>query len=182
MSADLRALRSDPFGLLAELERRLRAVRMDVAAGEAQTWTGLGFRVGSHWLVAPREDVREVIPPPPTTRVPNAQAWMRGVANVRGELLAIVDLPALLGITDSPQQRLQRVLVLNSRRVPAGLLVDEVAGYRQFSPADQRPALATQAQPFTPYLLGAFAREGQPWLAFSLHRLAQAEAFRSAAL
>src|SRR5690606_14950592 len=135
----------------------LRAARMDVVAGEAQSWMGLGFRIGASLLVAPREDVREVIVPPPTTRVPNAKAWMRGVANVRGELLAVVDLPNLLGITETQQQRLQRVLLLNSRRVPVGLLVDEVAGYRQFGPADQRPALAAQAQPFTPYLLGAFA-------------------------
>src|SRR5690606_18400979 len=117
-----------------------------------------------------------------TTRVPNAKAWMRGVANVRGELLAVVDLPNLLGIAEPSQPRLHRVLVLNSKRVPVGLLVDEVAGYRQFAPVDQRPALAAQAQPFTPFLLGAFAREGQQWLAFSLHRLVQDEAFRSAAL
>lgn len=182
MAAELRGLRNDPFGQLAELERLLRAARMDAAAGEAQSWTGLGFRIGTTWLVAPREDVREVIVPPATTRVPNAKAWMRGVANVRGELLAVVDLANLLGITDTSQQRLQRVLVLNSRRVPVGLLVDEVAGYRQFAPSDQRPALAAQAQPFTPYLLGAFARENQHWLAFSLHRLVQDEAFRSAAL
>lgn len=182
MAAELRALRDDPFGQLAELERLLRMARMDAVAGEAQTWTGLGFRLGQTWLVAPREDVREVIPPPATTRVPNAKAWMRGVANVRGELLAVVDLPNLLGLPDAPQQRLQRVLVLNSKRTPVGLLVDEVAGHRQFAPGDQRPVLTNDAQPFTPYLLGAFARENQHWLAFSLHRLVQDEAFRSAAI
>ncbi|MES0874029.1 chemotaxis protein CheW [Sinimarinibacterium thermocellulolyticum] len=182
MAGELRGLRDDPFGQLAELERLLRASRRDAAAGAAQSWTGLGFRIGDTWLVAPREDVREVIPPPATTRVPNAKPWMRGVANVRGELLAVVDLPGLLGLGETPQQRLQRVLVLNSRRVPVGLLVDEVAGYRQFSPGDQRPALVARSQPFTPYLLGAFARENRQWLAFSLHRLVQDEAFRSAAL
>ncbi len=182
MSAELRALRGDPFGQLSGLERALRAARMDTVAGEAQTWTGLGFRIGETWLVAPREDVREVITPPATTRVPNAHTWMRGVSNVRGELFAIVDLASLLGLPESVPQRLQRVLILNSKRIPAGLLVDEVAGYRQFTPADQRPGLAAQAQPFTPWLLGAFAREGQKWLAFSLHRLALDETFRSAAL
>jgi len=182
MPADLRAMRDDPFGQLLELEGRLRAARMDVAAGEAQTWTGLGFRIGQTWLVVPREDVREVIPPPPTTRVPNARDWMRGVANVRGELLAIVDLPVLLGLPESEPHRMQRVLVFNSRRTPAGMLVDEVAGYRQFTPGEQRGEIAAQSQPFTPYLLGAFVREGQPWLAFSLHKLAQSDLFRSAAL
>lgn len=182
MTADLRAMRGDPFGQLLELDARLRAARMDAAAGEAQTWTGLGFRLGETWLVAPRDDVREVIPPPPTTRVPNARGWMRGLANVRGELLAIVDLPALLGLPQAEHQRIQRVLVLNSKRNPVGMLVDEVAGYRQFLPGEQRAEIAARAAPFTPFLLGAFVREGQPWLAFSLHKLVQDESFRSAAL
>lgn len=182
MPGDLRAMRDDPFGQLLELEGLLRAARADAVAGETQTWTGLGFRVGQTWLVAPREDVREVLPPPATTRVPNARAWMRGMANVRGELLAVVDLGGLLGLHESEHQRLQRILVLNSKEVPVGLLVDEVAGYRQFTPGEQRIEIAAQAQPFTPYLLGAFVREGQPWLAFSLHKLAQGEPFRSAAL
>lgn len=182
MAADLRAMRGDPFGQLLEIESRLRSARMDAVAGEAQTWTGLGFRIGQTWLVAPREDVREVIPPPPTTRVPNARAWMRGLANVRGELLAVVDLSGLLGLPAAEHHRVQRVLVLNSKRTPVGLLVDEVAGYRQFTPGEQRAEIAAQSPPFTPYLLGAFVHEGQPWLAFSLHKLAQDESFRSAAL
>ena len=104
------------------------------------------------------------------------------MANVRGELLAIVDLAGLLGLHDAEHQWLQRILVLNSKEVPVGLLVDEVAGYRQFTPGEQRIEIAAQAQPFTPYLLGAFVHEGQPWLAFSLHKLAHSEAFRSAGL
>ncbi|MDD3764766.1 MAG: chemotaxis protein CheW [Nevskiales bacterium] len=182
MSAQLRELRDDPFELLLQYEDQLRAARTDAVAGQAEAWVGLGFRIGETWLVAPRADVREVIPPPPATRVPNARSWLRGVANVRGELLAIVDLPDLLGLKRSDPHRSQRVLVLNSREVPAGFLVDEVVGYRQFGPGEQRNEMAASAQPFSPYLLGGFVREGQPWLAISLHKLADGEAFRTAAL
>lgn len=181
MSIDLRALRDDPFAILEHLEERLQALRLDSSGGQAQSWTGLGFRLGTQWFVAPREDVREVIAPPRTTRVPNAQRWLTGLANVRGELLAIVDLARFFDLPPSDNVRGQRVLVLNSKRMPVGLLVDEIAGYRQFSASEQRHEMRAAAQPFTPYLLGAFVREGQPWYAFSLHRLAQGEAFRSAA-
>ncbi len=182
MSAELTSLRNDPFALLQALEAQVRAARLDATAGQAQAWTGLGFRLGTTWFVAPRDDVREVITPPATTRVPNARSWVRGLANVRGELLAIVDLAGVLGLADSGAQRAQRVLVLNSKRVPAGFLVDEVAGYRQFTPGEQRSEIAEQGQSYAPYLLGAFVREGQPWLAFSLHKLVLDESFRSAAL
>lgn len=177
MSAELRSLREDPFELLLLLETRLRATRLDIAAGQAESWTGLGFRIGGTWLAAPKDDVREVIVPPTPTRVPNAKPWMRGVANVRGELLTIVDLPRFLGADTDSEHRAQRVLVFNSERIPAGFLVDEVAGYRQFSVGEQRHEMKANVGAFAPFLLGAFVRDGQPWLAFSLHKLAQTEEF-----
>lgn len=181
MSADLRVLRDQPFELLTALEARLRDARHDLLAGQEQTWTGLGFRIGDTWLVAPREDVREVIPPPPSpTRVPNAKPWLRGLANVRGELLTLVDLRALLDLPAATDARSQKLLVLNSKRVPAGFIVDEVGGYRQFAAAEQRRELGN-AGPFAPFLLGGFVREGQAWLALSLHKLSLDERFTHAA-
>jgi twitching motility protein PilI len=178
--SDLLALRDNPFELLAALERRLQTARVDLAAGAAQFWTGLGFRLGPHWLVAPREDVREVIVPPVLTRVPGARPWLLGLANVRGSLLPVCDLHRLLGEEHNQMARGSRVLVYNSDRVPAGFLVDEVAGYRQFAPGDQRRELAEDSGALKPYLLGAFARDGQPWLAVSLHKIAAGDAFNRA--
>lgn len=180
MSADLRALRDQPFELLTLLESRLRAARLDSVAVQAQQWLGLGFRIGDQWLAAPREDVREVIVPPRVTRVPNARPWLLGVANVRGSLLTVIDLPQLLGAGATPAGRAARVLVFHSDRLPAGFLVDEVAGYRQFAPNEQRRELLDPAGPYAPYALGAFVREGQPWLALSLHKVTAAEAFMQA--
>lgn len=179
MSADLRTLSHDPFELLVQLELRLRSARLDVAAGQAESWVGLGFRVADTWLTAPKDDVREVINPPRMTRVPNARPWLTGVANVRGELLPIVDLRQFLGLPQI-EQRSQRVLVFNSERVPAGFLVDEVAGYRQFAPNEQRTEVPEGKDALKPYLLGGFVREGQPWLAFSLHKVAQSDTFKQA--
>lgn len=181
MSGELRALRDQPFEQLLRLEARLRATRSESAAGERRFWTGLGFRLGETWLVAPREDVREVIPPPRLTRVPGARPWLLGIANVRGALLPVCDMHRLLGDEPHSAQRNSRVLVFNSDRVPAGFLVDEVAGYRQFTPGDQKREAAPNAGPLQPYLLGRFVREGQPWLAMSLHKLVAGDAFVHAA-
>jgi twitching motility protein PilI len=182
MSADLRALRDDPFALLLALEQRLRSVRLDAAvAGVTETWQGLAYRIGDRWLVSPKGDVREVIPPPKITHVPNARPWLTGVANARGSLLTLVDLKLLTGGThQSGDSRSARVLVLNSDSVPAGFVVDEVAGYRQFTVVDQAKPNVADDDPLEPYLLGAFAREGRSWLVLSLHKLANAESLRRA--
>ena len=180
MTVELRALADDPFELLLQIEGKLRAARLDIAAGQAQAWVGLGFRVGDDWLAAPKDDIREVITPPKLTRVPNARSWLHGVANVRGELLTIIDLRQFLGLPAAEEVRARRVLVFNSERVPAGFLVDEVAGYRQFAAGEQRPEMQAGKDVYSPYLLGAFVREGQPWLAFSLNKVAQSDAFKQA--
>lgn len=179
--SDLRALRQSPFDLLLTLDQRLRAARLDVAVGSSQAWQGLAFRLGTRWMVSPKDDVREVIPPPRVTRVPNGRPWLMGVGNVRGSLLTLVDLGKLFGGASSPS-RGSRVLVLNSDRVPVGFLVDEVAGYRQFEPGDQSRPHVELNDPSAPFLLGGFAREGRAWRVLSLHRLAQSEVLRRAGL
>lgn len=177
--ADLRALREDPFELLAELDRRFRAARLRATANSAETWQGLAFRLGNRWMLAPRDDVREVIQPPRLTRVPHARSWLSGIANVRGSLYSLVDLGRLFGGTPAAG-RAARVLVLNSDRVAAGFLVDEVAGYRQFSAADQAAPEIAAEDPIAPFVLGGFEREQGGWIVLSLRRLAQSEMLRRA--
>lgn len=175
------SLRGQPFDLLLAIERALRDVRRDApgasdATPDTATWTGLAFRLRDLWLVVPGDDVREVTGRPKLTRVPGSRSWLMGVANVRGSLLPVTDLGALFGYPPGPDSREQRVLVLNADGVPAGFLVDEVAGYRRFAPEDQRddpprhPGLA-------PWRLGAFHREGRDWQVLSLRKLARSDSF-----
>ncbi|MCK9193260.1 MAG: chemotaxis protein CheW [Nevskia sp.] len=177
---DWTALRGQPFELLQALERRLRASRLDLTSTETNAWVGLGFRLHNYWLVTPREDVREVTVVPRLTRVPGAKPWLCGVANVRGNLLPVTDLAQLVGLPRVVDSRNRRVLVLNIEGVPTGFLVDEVAGYRQFAPADQRHELTTNAAQLAPYLLGGFHRENRDWLVLSLRKLARADVFAHA--
>jgi len=40
--------------------------------------------------------VREILSPPPATRLPGAPSWVRGLVNVRGTVITVVDLVARL--------------------------------------------------------------------------------------
>jgi twitching motility protein PilI len=171
MSEDLRSLASSPFDLLTAIESRVRSTRPDVVRQRDDVWLGLGFRLREHWCVAPREDVREIIPLPAMSRTPGGKPWLMGVANVRGNILAVADLAQFLGLPHQSPAGSARVLIFNSTRMPVGFLVDEVAGYRQFTAGEQQPDARAAAGPLTPYLLGAFEREQRAWLALSLHRL-----------
>lgn len=42
------------------------------------------------------DTVREILPPRPATRLPGAPTWVRGLVNVRGTVITVVDLVARL--------------------------------------------------------------------------------------
>lgn len=171
------------FDLLLDLERRARAAVAadDGTAGSSDDWVGIGFRIGAEAFVCARNDVREVIPvPDQVTRVPGAKPWLRGIANVRGQLMTVVDLRAFLGAGSSPPDRRARLLVLASRDLPAGLIVDEVLGFRRFSRSehsDETPATVTRCEN---YLTGGFRRGSESWPRFSLDKLLEDDHFLAA--
>ncbi len=56
---------------------------------------------GSRYLL-PAGAVREVEEITATTPVPSTPPWVRGVMNLRGTIIAVVDLAHFLGLTDAP--------------------------------------------------------------------------------
>ena len=135
-NATLKSLRDKPFELLRELERLARVALTGQGrdAGSEREWVGVAFRLSAENFLVAREETREVLGfPSVVTRVPGAKAWIRGIANVRGQLLPVVDLRAFLGSGATNTGRSTRVLVAHHREVPAGLLVDEVLGFRRFN-------------------------------------------------
>ena len=97
----LRSLRDRPYELLRELDRRARAAaqgKPDAAASGAE-WVGIAFRLGGEAFLLAREETREVMGyPAAVTRVPGAKNWIRGLSNVRGQLLPVIDVRAFLGL------------------------------------------------------------------------------------
>jgi twitching motility protein PilI len=179
----LEALKDQPFELLLELERRARAAATarDGRGDSADEWVGLAFRLAGERFVTARGEVREVLPiPERLTRVPGAKPWLRGVANLRGQLLTLVDLKAFLGSGSAASDRRGRVLVVASREVPTGLVVDEVLGFRRFGSADYRsepPATVIRCEH---YLEGGFGAGAEAWARFSLMKLLEDEQFLNA--
>jgi len=179
-AASLRTLINNPYELMLEMERRARAAQAGQST-EAQTgheWVGVSFRLGGENFLVAREETREVLGVPAfLTRVPGARTWIRGLANVRGQLLPVVDLRAFLGGGAAAIGRSARILMANHRDIPAGLLVDEVLGFRRFTDSEfnsQVPATILQCER---YLAGAFRRGADVWPVFGLRGLLESNEF-----
>ena len=184
MEPSLRALRDRPFELLKELEKRSRSVTSASApdAAAAPEWVGVAFRMGGETFLVAREETREVLGyPAVVTRIPGAKSWVRGLANVRGQLLPMLDLRQFLGSGVTTPQRNTRVVVVNHREIPAGLMVDEVLGFRRFSETEFDEEAPPTVIRCDAYLAGVFRRGGEVWPVLSLKGLVESPSFLQAA-
>jgi purine-binding chemotaxis protein CheW len=103
--------------------------------------------------------VKEILRVSALTRVPHAPFPVRGVTNLRGYVLPVVDLRVRLGMpADEPGPR-HRVMVVHSRGRLIGLLVDAVEQVTQVDrlAVDPVPEDVMTAQSY--YLLGVYHDE-----------------------
>ncbi|MBU6415729.1 MAG: chemotaxis protein CheW [Xanthomonadaceae bacterium] len=131
------------YALLAGYERRSLAHDPGVPEQiEAPgLWRAIGFRVGEHHFVSGIDEISEILmSPPPVTSIPSTRSWMLGVANVRGNLVALVDLKQFLFEQRTHVTGRARVLVVKQAGGNVGLLVDELIGQRNLTDADRAGA------------------------------------------
>jgi twitching motility protein PilI len=176
-------LPADPFELLLAYEAGARAhsARAAEQAEAPGLWRGIGYRIGAQWLISSIAEVNEILTPPPMTSVPGAKPWLIGIANVRGNLAAIVDIKLFLeGERTVPTER-SRVLLARQPGGIVGLLVDEVAGQRNLTDENQ-PVNAVEDDPrYRSYIKAHFTVDGRIWSVFSMAALTRQPEFRQAA-
>jgi len=180
----LRSLRDRPFELLKELEKRSRSVTAGNApeAAAGHEWVGVAFRIGGETFLVAREETREVLGyPAAITRIPGAKNWVKGLANIRGQLLPMLDLRQFLGSGATTPGRNTRIVVVNHREIPAGLIVDEVVGFRRFAEPEFNAEPPPTVIRCDSYLAGAFRRGGEVWPVLSLKSLVESQSFLQAA-
>jgi purine-binding chemotaxis protein CheW len=96
------------------------------------------FRLDAEEYGVPIEAVREVVRVADVTRVPHAPTHIRGVMNLRGRILPIVEIRTRLRLTPAELTPASRVVVVEVAGRMLGLLVDSVGqvarvGERQVS-------------------------------------------------
>jgi len=180
---DLRTLLKQPFELLTEIERRSRSRHSGQGGADApDEWVGVGFRIGDERFVASRDSVREVLMLPDSmTRVPGAKRWLLGIANLRGHLLPLVDVKLLLGSGRTTLRRTTRVISVNHREIPAGLVIDEVLGFRRFGTHEFTAEWPETAVRCDRFLTGAYRRGDEIWPALDLFSFIESNLFLQAA-
>lgn len=89
-----------------------------------ETWVTL--TLADETFALPVEPVREILRISHITRVPHSPYPIRGVTNLRGRVIPVIDLRIRLELTEGELTRASRIIVVSSRGRLLGLLVDGV--------------------------------------------------------
>lgn len=116
----------------ATLRARARALaRPPVEAPtDGTTMRLLEFRLAQEHYAVETRHVREVILLSNLTQVPCTPPFVVGIVNVRGHILPVLDLMALLGLPTPLLIDLHYVVVVGGPDIEFGLLVDVIVGVR----------------------------------------------------
>lgn len=168
---------------LAEIAERCRLNSSGMPAQQetVSTWSGVGFSMNGQRFVASLDEVAEVIPVPNYTTVPGAQGWMKGLANLRGRLLPVMDLIAFFNLTSSVNDRYRRLLVIDRGDLYSGLVVDEVWGMQHFPVDSHHQDVSASMDEVKPFVTGAYRKGDEDWLVFDVGELVEEPKFLQAA-
>jgi purine-binding chemotaxis protein CheW len=99
----------------------------------------LTFSVGQEEYGAEILRVQEVTGYTTITPIPNAPVHVRGVMNLRGTIIPVIDLRRRLGLPPIEYNRLNAIVVVNTGAKVRGLLVDVVTDVRTYSQSSIAP-------------------------------------------
>ena len=136
------------------------------------------FHVSAIECALPIERLREIVEPPPITRVPGASAALRGVTNLRGQVIPVLDVAVRLGLAPSEAGRVCLLIAEAAAAEGAcALLVDGVRDIEEIAEGQLLPP-RRDVLGAGEWLAGFFEREGRLVLVLDAERLLDPETVR----
>jgi len=121
----------------------------------------IAFRIGQQEFCVDIMSVREIRGWTPATPLPRAPGFMKGVINLRGAVLPIVDLGARLGLKTSEPTARHVIMVAHIGRRTVGLLVDAVSDIIQLTDDLIQATPDVASDHVKTFVKGVFAIEGR---------------------
>lgn len=147
-----------PERLYAFVDRLARrGAEAEEAREEPETW--VSFEIAGEIYALPVDRVQEVLRVAGITRVPHAPAPIRGITNLRGRVLAVVDLRVRLGLKAAELGPQSRIVVVTSRDRSIGLLVDAARQVVKLLPSGVQPPPPDVMTERSDFIRGVYHKE-----------------------
>lgn len=121
----------------------------------------LAFTIGAEEYGIDILTVQEIRGCDPVTRIAGAPPFVRGVTNLRGDIVPVVDMRMKLGLGSVQYDAFTVVIVLNIEDRVVGMVVDRVSDVLTLRDQDIRPAPDLVATVDTRHVLGLGTIDGR---------------------
>jgi len=126
----------------------------DTAAGPRDALEVVEFVLAYERYAIETVFVREIQPLRDLTPLPCTPAHVRGIVNLRGEILSIVDIKRFFDLPEKGLPDLNKVIVLQAPSMEFGILADAIAGTRMLDRGALQASLPTLTDIRADYLKG----------------------------
>ncbi|MFU0831583.1 MAG: Chemotaxis protein CheW [Oscillospiraceae bacterium] len=93
----------------------------------------LTFYIDKQLYALPTKEVVEIIRLQPITLIPNLPDYVKGVINLRGKIVPLIDMRLKFSKEPVPYDNLTSVVIVNNSDMTAGLIVDSVKDVRDIA-------------------------------------------------
>ena len=127
----------------------------------------MAMRIGDLGLLFSVNAGREVVAPPPVSRIPNTVSWLRGLANVRGSLVPVIDTAVVLGVTRTTGTP-PYLLIFGQGEGAIGFIIDGLPRLLDIDTAAVVDDLSAAPSVLTPAIRTAYDHAGRVWYEIDL--------------
>ncbi|HSW14123.1 MAG TPA: chemotaxis protein CheW [Solimonas sp.] len=146
-----------------------------LAAGTGMPNEFLTFTLGEEEYGVDILKVQEIRGYDTVTKVPNAPSFIKGVINLRGTIVPVVDLRLKFALGRADYNQFTVMIILNVARRVVGIVVDGVSDVMQLTPEQIRPAPEFGSNVNTKFITGIGALEQRMLILMDIEKLISSE-------
>lgn len=138
------------------------------------------FNTGDEEFGVEIMNVQEIIRMTDITRVPQALDYVRGIINLRGRIIVVINLNAIMGMESKEHDENTRIIVANIGETVMGFVVDSVSEVIRLPQKNVEPAPAVIASKIgTEYIRGVGKLDNRLLILLNLNKILGANELHS---
>jgi purine-binding chemotaxis protein CheW len=158
-------------GLSKTLSRDLLRARAEIYARQEEKTVAKGtlaeflcFRLGRDGYLIEARWIEEIVRLARISKLPRQKEFLRGILNVRGNLVPVADLSVFLGLPETPGSEQSRVILIRDGSGLSGIIAADILGYFKLDTGQAQETVATIRGPAAEYTKGFFHHLDQPFV------------------
>jgi purine-binding chemotaxis protein CheW len=140
----------------------------------------VAFSIGAEEFGVEIMNVQEIIRMTSITRIPQAPDYIKGIINLRGRIIVVINLNVVLGMQSKEQDENTRIVVAGIGDTVMGFIVDAVSEVIRLPEKNVEPAPAVIADKIgTEYVMGVGKLDNRLLILLNLDKILSAKELHS---